>query len=486
MNAEQDPHMSDPIVARLRAALDEVATAPVPAHASAPSDERPVAAMSGRRWLAVAASVVLVGAAVTAIAVNLSHRQSVSPAAGGTDSTVPGSGSSASTEPTMPYFLAAADLAPGEVKTIVGRPPANAVVMAWMRGGTPSDGLLTLKATPTESTPAISSNQDLTQRFEDGWMLEFRSNGLTAAQRETLVQQVIPGSGVPWLLPVDGWAMVAMFSDADGPMLQQDFGDPAVTMYSGPLVSTFLDNFIGAEEIIDVTVAGNYGWYVVVDGTTIVMWRDPETGQWSALSIPPDFADRVDGLIAAIVPTSPDGTEPSASTVPAPTSWTADVALETAAASYALPTYDAGAAFDSAVGQPMPTIRLVDGTTLTVDTPSLFVFVADWCPHCNTELPGIAAAVADGTLDGVRVVVVATGSDSTRAQWEAWLAEKGWTGDVVFDTFSGERTPGVMAGYFGIPGYPYLVAVNADGTVAGRRVGEQSLDDLTTLARTAA
>lgn len=482
MNTEQDPHMSDPIVARLRAALDEVATAPVPADGASPATAPlPVASMSGRRWLAVAASLVLLGAAVTAIAVNLSHRQSVSPAGSGDPTTTTSEPTPTS---TMPYFLATADLAPSEVSSVPGT-GGGPQVMAWARNGDLADGLLVMQAWAVESGATVATVADATGRVIDGTTLQFNSHGLTAAEREALVAEVTPGSGLPWILPVDGWTMVAMATPDDGATQFQSFGD-TVSLSSGPMNVTLLAEFASTDTITKVAVAGQPGWQLLApNGITVVLWRDPIGGQWSSLSIPPALADRVDGLIAAIVPTSPDDGAPSASAVPAPTAWTAEVALDTAVSSYALPTYGAGGnSIDPAVGQPIPTIRLVDGSTLTVDTPTLFVFVTDWCPHCNTELPAIAAAVGDGTLDGVRVVVVATGSDSTRAQWEEWLAEKGWTGDVVFDTSSGERAPGVMAGYFGIPGYPYLVMVNADGTVEGRVVGEHSLDIVVALTRT--
>ena len=304
-------------------------------------------------------------------------------------------------------------------------------------------------------------------------MLEFRSNGLTAAEREALAAQVIPGSGLPWILPVDGWTMVAMFTDADGPMLQQAFGETGVTLYSGPMVMTFLDNFTAAGTITNVTVAGQPGWQVTVDGTAIVMWRDPIGGQWVSLSIPPALVDRVDALLLAVVATN----------VPTTPVITGDP----------LPTYESGSV-DPANGLTAPTVAGagLDGTVVTIDPaarqrPTLVVFVANWCPHCHAFLPNVQAWIADGTISAdVDVVVVATAESASAESSADWLAQLGWTTPVLVDGDNGDGQPGSVALAYGAPGWPYTVLFNADGTVAARTSGELTQSQMQQLLSVAA
>lgn len=465
------------IIARVRAALTEVDATRTVAVAPAPTS-----GWGRQRLLAVAATVVLVGGAVTAVVVNLSNRDGVSPAAGGDTTAVT---MVPSPELTMPYFLAAADLAPGPVLATTSEPVNGEYTLVWARHGDLADAALMLHAYELDQLEAPDVGENETVRTVEGAGLLFASYGLTAAEREALAVQVVPGSGLPWILPVEDWELMELYAPTDG--MEQTFGGTATLAVGALTQFLFVLEPTAPVGITNATVAGEPAWTLTsTEGGAVVVWRDPTTsGRWVSLRIPASMADRVDGLIAAIVPATPADGEATASTVPTPGPWVGEVSIETAVSSYALPTLETTDA-DPAIGQPMPPIRLTDGTTLTVDTPTLFVFVADWCPHCNEEVPQLSAAVADGSFGGVRVVLVATGSPSTRDTWTAWLAEKGWTGDVIFDTNSGERAPGQMAGYFGAPGYPYLVMVNSDGTVTGRTVGQQPIADTVALTQTAA
>lgn len=458
MNDEQ-------IIARVRAALDEVEATRTVALAPTPDPS-----WGRQRLLAVAASVVLVGGAVTAVVVNLSNRDSVSPAAGG-DTTAVTTTSVATSDLAMPYFLAAADLAPGPVRATTSEPANGEFILVWARHSDFADAVLMLHAYELDQLEAPDVGENETVRTVEGAGLLFASYGLTAAEREALAAQVVPGSGLPWILPVEDWELMELSAPTEG--LEQTFGGTATLAVGALTQLLFALEPTAPVSITNVTVAGAPAWTLTsTEGGAVVVWRDPTTsGRWVSLRVPASMADRVDGLIAAVVPTSPSP-------------WVAEVSLETAVSSYALAPFET-ADNDTAVGQPIPNIRLTDGTSLTIDEPTLFVFVADWCPHCNEEVPQLAAAIADGSFDGVRVVLVATGSPSTRDQWNAWLSEKGWTGDVLFDTNSGERAPGQMAGYLGAPGYPFLVMLNSDGTVAARSVGSQPIADIVALTQTA-
>jgi hypothetical protein len=54
-----------------------------------------------------------------------------------------------------------------------------------------------------------------------------------------------------------------------------------------------------------------------------------------------------------------------------------------------------------------------------------------------------------------------------------WLAREDWAIPTIADD-----TEGTAGDAFGLTGYPYFVAVKADGTVAARASGEQTLEQL--------
>jgi hypothetical protein len=76
----------------------------------------------------------------------------------------------------------------------------------------------------------------------------------------------------------------------------------------------------------------------------------------------------------------------------------------------------------------------------------------------------------DGAFDGVRTVAVLTGTDADAPNFPpvAWLEREGWTGEVALD----DETATTAAAH-GLTSFPFLVMVDADGTVTGRTAGEQ-------------
>lgn len=142
-----------------------------------------------------------------------------------------------------------------------------------------------------------------------------------------------------------------------------------------------------------------------------------------------------------------------------------------------LTPYSPGMA-DPSVGRPVPELRgyTFDDQPITV-TPAgdaqIVIFVAHWCNHCQAEVPRIVDWLAAGRLAGVRLVAVSTGVDATAPNYppSAWLQREDWTIPTVTDD-----TDGTAAQAFGLTGYPYFVAVKADGTVAARASGEQPLE----------
>lgn len=159
-----------------------------------------------------------------------------------------------------------------------------------------------------------------------------------------------------------------------------------------------------------------------------------------------------------------------------------------------LPTFEQGAT-DPAIGQSAPTLTGIgpDGEPVTIDPategPMVIAFLAHWCPHCQAEVPRIVELADDqGEIDGVEVVAVATSSAADRPNFPPgdWLASEGWPGPVLVDSEpEGAQLPTAAAAY-GEAGFPFLVAIDAQGDVVARASGEQGDDGLRDFVATAA
>lgn len=173
---------------------------------------------------------------------------------------------------------------------------------------------------------------------------------------------------------------------------------------------------------------------------------------------------------------------PASQAVVAPLSETRPVVVSGAA----LPPA-AGPGVDPAGGRPIPEVRgasfggepvgiLRDGR------PKLVVFLAHWCSHCRDEVPGLVEWSAAGGPEGVELVAVSTAADPSRPNYppSAWLADAGWTIPTVADDDAGR-----VAEAFGLTGFPYFVAVDAEGDVVARVAGALSIPQLELLASAA-
>ncbi|MFM8794726.1 MAG: TlpA family protein disulfide reductase [Acidimicrobiales bacterium] len=142
-----------------------------------------------------------------------------------------------------------------------------------------------------------------------------------------------------------------------------------------------------------------------------------------------------------------------------------------------LPAMPDDGSADAAIGQAVPVVKGLDfeGNAVSLDVaaggkPTIVVFLAHWCPHCNREVPRILELDADGGIpDGVRLVGVATGSRPDQPNWppSAWLEKMDWKWERMADS---EAADAFMA--YGGTSYPTMVFVNADGTVQNRVSGE--------------
>jgi thiol-disulfide isomerase/thioredoxin len=139
---------------------------------------------------------------------------------------------------------------------------------------------------------------------------------------------------------------------------------------------------------------------------------------------------------------------------------------------------------DPAAGAAMPTLSgtALDGTALTIPAagrPTMIMFVAHWCPHCQAEVPVVQEWVDGGGLpEGVDLATVSTAADERRPNYPPaeWLDAEGWTAPVLVD---GDNTAADAAG---LTAFPFFVAVDGDGTVVERAAGELAPEQLDAIA----
>jgi thiol-disulfide isomerase/thioredoxin len=149
-----------------------------------------------------------------------------------------------------------------------------------------------------------------------------------------------------------------------------------------------------------------------------------------------------------------------------------------------LPALAGDGAPDTAIGMATPVIEgaTFDGEPLTIggasDGPTLYAFLAHWCPACNQEVPElIELRNRDGVPEGMNVVGVSTAVDNTGPNYPPsnWFADSNWPTEwpVLADSAASEAFA-----FNGGGAFPYLLVVDADGTVLARDTGVKSAEDL--------
>ncbi len=136
---------------------------------------------------------------------------------------------------------------------------------------------------------------------------------------------------------------------------------------------------------------------------------------------------------------------------------------------------------DTSLGLPAPGVsgKYFDGTPtdlLVAGKPTMIVFAAHWCPHCNAEIPIISGMINDGAAKGIDNVAVATSSDESKPNFppETWLKGKmGWKWKTIADDKNNS-----LAAAYGVTGFPTMVFIGADGLVKARTSGEQPKEKL--------
>lgn len=135
---------------------------------------------------------------------------------------------------------------------------------------------------------------------------------------------------------------------------------------------------------------------------------------------------------------------------------------------------------DPAVGQTPPKLEGVsfDGSKVTIDPADgrakVIIFLAHWCPHCQAEVPRVEGWIKEGKQpEDVDIYAVSTAVSSDRVNYppSKWIAREDFAPPVLLD---GADSPAAKA--FSLPGFPYFVALNADGTVAQRGSGEVPIE----------
>lgn len=136
---------------------------------------------------------------------------------------------------------------------------------------------------------------------------------------------------------------------------------------------------------------------------------------------------------------------------------------------------------DPALGMAAPILigTDFDGNTVRVDAasdgPTMVVFVAHWCPHCNDEIPKINKLRDAGALPAdLNIIAVSTGVDPARPNFPPgeWLVAKDWTYPVIADGVDPE-TGFLGAIAFGLSGFPFTTLIDGEGKVVARWSGER-------------
>ena len=111
------------------------------------------------------------------------------------------------------------------------------------------------------------------------------------------------------------------------------------------------------------------------------------------------------------------------------------------------------------------------------DNPTMLVFLAHWCPHCNVEIPElIKLNDAGGIPDDLDVIGISTGVASDRPNYPPSRVDRRQGVAVADDGRQRERRGSWDA--YGGTGFPFLVILDSDGTVLARQSGESTADEL--------
>jgi cytochrome c biogenesis protein CcmG/thiol:disulfide interchange protein DsbE len=138
---------------------------------------------------------------------------------------------------------------------------------------------------------------------------------------------------------------------------------------------------------------------------------------------------------------------------------------------------------DPAVGTQAPVLggENFDGDPVVIGdpaegAPTMVVFLAHWCPHCNAEIPELIELNEQGRLpDELTVVGVSTAVAPDRDNYppSEWIVEKGWPWEIMVDSAEFAALDA-----YGGTGFPFTVMLDENGVVLARKSGSGSADEI--------
>jgi thiol-disulfide isomerase/thioredoxin len=149
-----------------------------------------------------------------------------------------------------------------------------------------------------------------------------------------------------------------------------------------------------------------------------------------------------------------------------------------------LPALEQFVEADPAIGLATPVVEgaTFDGIEMSIggptDGPTLYAFLAHWCPHCNDEIPELIELRNRGGIpEGMNVVAISTAVRNGEPNYppSEWIVDKEWPSEWPVMADSVESTTFVVNGG---GGFPYLMIVDADGNLLARASGTKTAEDL--------
>ena len=263
------------------------------------------------------AAVVMIGAGLWAISGR--DNASDSPVASGPDTTTTAVAGTAVAGSAAPWYRVTAGgltAQPIEQETCCTEndTPGPPIVESWQAAGGPSNGLLVLTAYPAAEAGGAGGGPDATVIPQsDGSVWQFWSYGMTSQRREALAAQVVPGSGLPFVLPDESMSLLSIGGLGPAAHTRTQIYFSSATGDGGPDGTAFATISVGSDRglfrsmasslsLTDTTVAGMPAFRSETsDGAVIFDW--PATaGQWASLSVGRALADRADSIAASVVP----------------------------------------------------------------------------------------------------------------------------------------------------------------------------------------
>lgn len=141
---------------------------------------------------------------------------------------------------------------------------------------------------------------------------------------------------------------------------------------------------------------------------------------------------------------------------------------------------------DSAIGLATPVVEgaTFDGNAMSIggptDGPTMYVFLAHWCPHCNDEIPELIELRNRGGIpEDLNVVAISTAVDSSAPNYppSEWIIDREWPSEWPVMADSVDSMSFVVNGG---GGFPYLMIADAEGNVLVRASGTKSAEELAT------